>query len=81
LASIAEDIRRETLAALQVDSAILESQYGIARLRDRTASPAEMTFMQLVRDVEAELAAVERTPPTRRAIGHMGRRPTARKRS
>jgi len=81
LASIAEDIRREALAALDVDSAVLESQYGIARLRDRTASPAEMTFMQLVRDVEAELASVERTPPTRRATGHMGRRPTARKRS
>jgi DNA-binding transcriptional LysR family regulator len=52
---IAAELRAGTLVELEVRAAALETRYGIARLRDRSASPAELAFMALLRDVEAEL--------------------------
>jgi len=56
---LAADLRAGRLAALALEVPGLETHYGIARLRDRSASPVELTFMTLLRDVEAELAATQ----------------------
>ena len=53
---IAAELHAGTLVALELQGAALETGYGIARLRDRSASPAELAFMTLLREVEAELA-------------------------
>jgi len=56
---IAADLRAGRLVALALQVPGLETRYGIARLRDRSASPAELTFMTLLREVEAEFAAAQ----------------------
>jgi DNA-binding transcriptional LysR family regulator len=52
---IAGELRAGKLVALALEVPGLEARYGIARLRDRSASPAELMFMTLLREVEAEL--------------------------
>lgn len=53
---VAGELCAGTLVALDWEAAGLETRYGMARLRDRSASPAELAFMALLREVEAELA-------------------------
>jgi len=54
---IAAELRAGGLVALALQVPGLETRYGIARLRDRSASPAELMFMTLLREVEAEITS------------------------
>jgi DNA-binding transcriptional LysR family regulator len=53
---IAGELCAGTLVALEWGAPGLETRYGIARLRDRSASPAELAFVALLRAVESELS-------------------------
>jgi hypothetical protein len=64
-----EDIQVGRLVALDVDWRSLKSAYGIARQRDRAASPAAQAPAECIRDVAAERIAREVAP-------HSARRPT-----
>ena len=58
--AVMEDAGAERTAAptvrLAIDVPWLRTDYGFIRLRDRTPSPAEVAFMELTRQVEAEIA-------------------------
>ena len=54
---VAEDVRRGTLAILDLHMSDLRSGYGITWLRDRELSPAARAFVATLKEVEAELAA------------------------
>ena len=54
LAQIAEEIRCGTLVQLDYDIWQVRTEYGMARLRDRSPAPAELAFTQLPKDVETE---------------------------
>jgi LysR family transcriptional regulator of gallate degradation len=53
---IASEIASGRLVALPLALPWLETNYGIIRRADRTASPAAVAFMQILRDVEAAIA-------------------------
>jgi DNA-binding transcriptional LysR family regulator len=51
---ITGEIAAGELVVLELDAALLQTQYGIASLRDRSPSPAESAFVHLLRQVERE---------------------------
>lgn len=53
-----DDLQRGRLAVLDVDWPGVSTAYGIVSLRERTLSPAAQAFAEMVREVEAERAAV-----------------------
>lgn len=57
---VAADSGPDRLVALDIDLPWLHTDYGFIRLRERTPSPAELAFMDIVREVEAELADAAR---------------------
>lgn len=53
---IASEVQDGRLATLPLDPPWLETNYGVIRRADRTLSPAAGAFLQILKDVEAELA-------------------------
>ena len=51
------------MVRLAIDVPWLRTDYGFIRLRDRTPSPAEVAFMELTRQVEAEIAGRKDADP------------------
>jgi len=52
---IKDEVTRGQLVMLAVDLPWLMTGYGIIRLANRTPSPAAMAFMEILREVEAEI--------------------------
>lgn len=52
---LAADTGPDRMVVLDIDLPWLHTNYGFIRLRDRIPSPAEQAFMDIVREVEAEL--------------------------
>lgn len=66
---IAEEVRTGGLAILDAPAKTIQTNYGITTLRDRTLSPAAQAFVDLLKEVEAELeggSASARRPATTR---------------
>jgi DNA-binding transcriptional LysR family regulator len=47
----------DSFVRLDLDLPWLHGDYGFIRLRDRTPAPAEQVFMELTREIEAEVVA------------------------
>jgi DNA-binding transcriptional LysR family regulator len=56
---ISHDIEAGTIVRLGIDLPWLHTDYGLIRLRRRTPSPATLVFMELMRQVERQLAQTE----------------------
>ena len=56
-AQIAADVRSGVLLALDLQVPGLESNYGVIMLGGRTLSPAAEAFVEILRQVEADLGA------------------------
>ena len=54
---VAEDVRRGTLAILDLQMSDLRSGYGVTWLRSTGLSPAAQAFVAMLKEIEAELAA------------------------
>jgi DNA-binding transcriptional LysR family regulator len=52
--SLADDVAAGRLVRLRVDEPAAKSSHGIIRLADRSLSPAEKIFIELLREVEAQ---------------------------
>ena len=69
---IERELAARRLNTLDVDFELPSSGYGIVSLRGRSMSPAARTFVQILREVEAELQQAEK--PTAEAKPRGGRR-------
>lgn len=66
---VADDIAAGRLALLAFDTPALRSMHGLITRRDRLLSPAAQAFVDLLREVEAEVALAEPTLPLRPGRG------------
>ena len=71
---IANEVEAGVLAILDIEIEGLHSNYGIITLAGRTLSPAAETFMQMLREVEADIVA-----RAVQSVGRTGRRPVPRR--
>ena len=58
---LAREFSHGELVRLDFDGPELRTRSALVRMRNRTPSPAALKFMELVRAVEAELIAAEKT--------------------
>ena len=76
-AMLAPDLAAGNLVTLDFAAPEMQTEYGIITLTDRTLAPVMLAFLDLLREVEAEIAAAEartvgaaaapaRRPPRRR---------------
>ncbi len=67
---IAQDVASGSLAFVDLQLPWMTTNYGIIQLADRTPPPAAEVFIEILREVEAEICARE-TAPLRSSAGHL----------
>jgi DNA-binding transcriptional LysR family regulator len=75
-AMLAPELAAGNLVALNFDAPEMHTEYGIITLTDRSLAPVTLAFLDLLREVEAEVLAAGANPV--RAAGAPARRPPRR---